>query len=68
MERFDMNFQHKIVKIWFLIVLPMLILSIIFKLLFPIEKTFFMTVILIITVVSHWIWAICYAKKRVRPH
>ncbi|MGE7091077.1 hypothetical protein ACQKII_06360 [Lysinibacillus sp. NPDC048646] len=63
MERFDMSFNNKIVKVWFLTVLPVLILSIVFMLLLPIEKTFFMRVILIVTVVSHWIWAIIYAKK-----
>ncbi|QDP99611.1 hypothetical protein FOH38_03005 [Lysinibacillus fusiformis] len=66
MERFDMSFNNKIIKVWFLTVLPVLILSIVFTLLLPIEKTFFIRVILIVTVVSHWIWAIIYSKKRVR--
>lgn len=61
--RFEMSFNNKIVKVWFLTVLPILILSVTLNLILPIELHYIFNIILIITVIVHWIWAVSYNKK-----
>lgn len=64
MERFDMSFQNKRVKIWFAFVLPLGLLAVLLYIFLPIELQFIPTLLLIVGLAIYYAWVLIDKRKK----
>ncbi|MCE4042568.1 hypothetical protein LXM56_00410 [Lysinibacillus fusiformis] len=64
MDRFEVSFKNKAVRIWFYTVFPATILAIIFIIILPNEQNKYVSLGLSLVVIVYYIWFIFYTKKQ----
>ena len=64
MERFDMSFQNKRVRIWFAFVLPSVLLAVLLYIFLPNEFQFIPTLILIVGLAIYYAWVVIDKRKQ----
>jgi hypothetical protein len=63
MDKSDFSFKNKYVKLWFILVLPLLILSVILTLLLPINYHWIPSYLPVITIIFFFSWYQLDKKK-----
>ena len=66
MDRVEITFKNPIVKVWFLSVLPAVVIASILFLLLPVEKHIIPYLLLIFTVLGYETWRIIYVRRKRR--
>ena len=64
MERFELSFKNKAVRVWFYTVLPAKIVAIILFLIFPYEQTRYVSLCLSLVTICYFIWLMIYTRKK----
>ncbi|WP_375106341.1 hypothetical protein AB9L15_09925 [Lysinibacillus fusiformis] len=64
MDRFEVSFKNKAVRIWFYTVFPAFILAIISIIILPNEQNKYVSLALSLVVIIYYIWFIFYIKKQ----
>ncbi|MFJ7698664.1 hypothetical protein [Lysinibacillus fusiformis] len=64
MDRFEVSFKNKAVRIWFYTVFPATILAIMFIIILPNEQNKYVSLGLSLVVILYYIWFIFYTKKK----
>ncbi|ALS78771.1 hypothetical protein AUO94_08930 [Planococcus kocurii] len=64
MERFNMNFQNKRVRVWFAFVLPLILLAVLLYISLPKEFEFIPTLIIIVGFVIYQAWVVLDKRKQ----
>lgn len=62
-KEFELSFNNKRVRVWFTLVIPALIVSIVLSFLLPKDFQFIPKLIPIIAVFTYWIWALNSKRK-----
>jgi len=63
MERFEMSFKNKRVRIWFSVILPISVLAILLYILLPSELQIVPTLLLMATLVIYYAWVFISQRK-----
>ncbi|KOF09064.1 hypothetical protein AC739_17105 [Planococcus glaciei] len=63
MERFEMSFKNKRVRIWFLVILPITVLAILLTIFLPTEMQIVPTLLLMATLVVYYAWVFMSQRK-----
>lgn len=63
MERFEMSFKNKRVRIWFSVILPISILAILLYIFLPVELQIVPTLLLMATLVIYYAWVFMSQRK-----
>ncbi|WP_025115332.1 hypothetical protein [Lysinibacillus fusiformis] len=64
MDRFEVSFKNKAVRIWFYTVFPATILAIMSIIILPNEQNKYVSLGLSLVVILYYIWFIFYTKKK----
>jgi len=64
MDRFEVTFKTKAVRIWFYTVFPATILAIMFIIILPNEQNKYVSLGLSLVVILYYNWFIYYTKKK----
>lgn len=64
MQRFDMSFQNKRVRVWFASVLPLGLLAVLLYIFLPIELQFIPTLLLIVGLAIYYAWVLIDKRKK----
>ncbi|ETP67987.1 hypothetical protein [Planococcus glaciei] len=63
MERFEMSFKNKRVRIWFSVILPITVLAILLTIFLPTEMQIVPTLLLMATLVVYYAWVFMSQRK-----
>lgn len=63
MERFEMSFKNKRVRIWFSVILPISVLAILLTIFLPVELQIIPTLLLLFTLVIYYAWVFISQRK-----
>ncbi|MDN7227957.1 hypothetical protein QWY15_11670 [Planococcus sp. N064] len=63
MERFEMSFKNKRVRIWFSVILPITVLAILLYIFLPAEMQIVPTLLLMVTLVVYYAWVFMSQRK-----
>lgn len=64
MDRFDMSFQNKKVRVWFAFVLPLTLLVALLYIFLPLEFQFIPTLLLIVGLSIYYAWVVIDKRKQ----
>lgn len=64
MERFEMSFKNKAVRVWFYTVFPAMLLTIVLKLVLPYEFGSYISLGSALITIAYFIWYFIYSKKK----
>lgn len=64
MDRFDMSFQNKKVRVWFAFVLPLTLLVALLYIFLPLEFQFISTLLLIVGLSIYYAWVVIDKRKQ----
>ena len=63
-DRFEVSFRNPIVRMWFYIILPTLIISAILFLVLPMESHLIIKIVGYLILISYFVWVLIYKRKR----
>lgn len=64
LERFEVSFKNKAVRVWFYTVLPATLLAIALMLILPYEKNRYTSLGLTLVNILYFIWFVIYIRKK----
>ncbi|KOP80822.1 hypothetical protein AMS59_05535 [Lysinibacillus sp. FJAT-14745] len=64
MERFELSFKNKAVRVWFYTVLPATILTIVLAIILPYEQNRYVSLGLSLVTILYFVWFVVYTKKK----
>ncbi len=63
MERMELSFKNRRVKMWFLVMVPALLIAILLFIILSSDYHFVPTVIPIVAMVAYWVWSVLEKYK-----